>query len=484
MEWLFFVGVFLLCISAYGKYLSDEENKLKEAEKIAMEEKEKEEKIKKEKRRLEIEKTGIKKFHHFKEMVLTNSKFMEIYINRICDFDEYEVEELNNWIKSIIYDLPNDFSVSDIEKFGDRDYLINNSILTEDIIYKFHIKIPRSLVDFGITRKEYDLFSIYQLFNIAIEYIWKIANLNEFTHQFLESDLYIVYKNLLDTSVDNKYISSKINELHNSLYNDNKYSIREMQFLLSYIDSIDIDEEIYMILSKNIRMQSKDFDEENFRLICNEVINNKEINTSLELIDKNFYNSESNKQKIFTAILKLFNIDEKFDIFLNANILYSILKEIISESRKNKKKMNAQSEIQRILNKDFSKEIEFQKLELDYTNIKNGYEFEEYVSKLYEKLGYEVEEVTRKSGDQGADVIVNKDGKKYVIQAKFYNSPVSNKAVQEVVAAIGMYKADKGIVVTNNRFTDSAIELAKANNIELVNGNKIEEFKKEILAKI
>ena len=49
---------------------------------------------------------------------------------------------------------------------------------------------------------------------------------------------------------------------------------------------------------------------------------------------------------------------------------------------------------------------------------------------------------------------------------------------------MGMYKAEKGIVVTNSTFTQSAKELAKANNIELVDGKKIEEYKKQILSKI
>lgn len=84
----------------------------------------------------------------------------------------------------------------------------------------------------------------------------------------------------------------------------------------------------------------------------------------------------------------------------------------------------------------------------------------------------------------GADVIAYKDNIKYVIQVKFYNNPVGNKAVQEVVGAIGMYKANKGIVVTNSTFTPSAVELAQANNIELVDGARIEEYKKEIIDNI
>lgn len=84
----------------------------------------------------------------------------------------------------------------------------------------------------------------------------------------------------------------------------------------------------------------------------------------------------------------------------------------------------------------------------------------------------------------GADVIAYKDNVKYVIQVKFYSNPVGNKAVQEVVASIGMYKADQGIVVTNSTFTSSAVELANANNIELVDGEKIEEFKRIIIDNI
>ena len=169
-----------------------------------------------------------------------------------------------------------------------------------------------------------------------------------------------------------------------------------------------------------------------------------------------------------------------------------IKKEKQKQHRDEKKKLE-QDRI-RLIKGDFSKEIKIndaiqekkrqkKEIELGYQDVENGYEFEEYVAKLYEKLGYKTE-VTRKSGDQGADIIANKDNKKYVIQAKFYSSPVSNKAVQEVVASMGMYNADCGIVVTNNTYTSSAVELAKANNIELVDGNKIEEFKKELIAKI
>ena len=121
------------------------------------------------------------------------------------------------------------------------------------------------------------------------------------------------------------------------------------------------------------------------------------------------------------------------------------------------------------------------KLSLDINNIENGFAFEEYVANLYKNLGYTIEEVTKKSGDQGADVIAYKDNLKYVIQAKYYTGAVGNKAVQEVVASMSLYKADKGIVITNSSFTMAAMELAVANKIELVDGEKIEQYIQIIL---
>ena len=53
------------------------------------------------------------------------------------------------------------------------------------------------------------------------------------------------------------------------------------------------------------------------------------------------------------------------------------------------------------------------------------------------------------------------------MQAKRYTSKVSNKAIQEASAAIKYYNANSAIVITNNYFTQSAIDLASANRIEL-----------------
>ncbi|MFZ2497529.1 MAG: restriction endonuclease [Methanosarcina sp.] len=102
-----------------------------------------------------------------------------------------------------------------------------------------------------------------------------------------------------------------------------------------------------------------------------------------------------------------------------------------------------------------------------------GYEFEKCMQDVFERLGYSVEQ-TPLSCDQGADLILtSKKGTRTAVQVKRYSSKVSNKAVQEVVAAKGFHKCTEGIVVTNNYFTNPARQLAEANNIDLMDRNEL-----------
>lgn len=95
-----------------------------------------------------------------------------------------------------------------------------------------------------------------------------------------------------------------------------------------------------------------------------------------------------------------------------------------------------------------------------------GIEFEELLKCHFENLGYRAKE-TAKTNDYGADLIIKKDNEKILVQAKRYKNKVGIKSVQEIVGALGYYKAEKGIVITNSYFTKNAINLAKANNIKL-----------------
>ena len=107
----------------------------------------------------------------------------------------------------------------------------------------------------------------------------------------------------------------------------------------------------------------------------------------------------------------------------------------------------------------------------DFTEL-NGYEFEDYLKRMFELLGYTAVQ-TPTTGDQGADLILSKEDEKIVVQAKKYEGKVSNNAVQEIAAAKNHYDADKAMVVTNSSFTKSAMELALSNDVELWDGTKL-----------
>ena len=98
----------------------------------------------------------------------------------------------------------------------------------------------------------------------------------------------------------------------------------------------------------------------------------------------------------------------------------------------------------------------------------SGTEFEEYLYHRFRQMGYKVRH-TGKTGDYGADLILysKKPKEKIVVQAKRYNQKVGQEAVREAVAATAYYRADRAIVVTNSRFTDFAVKLARSNNVEL-----------------
>lgn len=81
-----------------------------------------------------------------------------------------------------------------------------------------------------------------------------------------------------------------------------------------------------------------------------------------------------------------------------------------------------------------------------FTDAMNGIDYEHFVGDLLRKAGWSVK-VSQASGDQGADVVAEKEGLKVVVQCKMYSSPVGNKAVQEVYAAKQFYLADQAWVV-------------------------------------
>lgn len=94
-------------------------------------------------------------------------------------------------------------------------------------------------------------------------------------------------------------------------------------------------------------------------------------------------------------------------------------------------------------------------------DLMDGHDFEYYCADLLRKRGFQEVEVTRGSGDYGIDILAERDGVTYAIQCKCYGDSVGVKAVQEAYAGRDYYDCMVGAVLTNQYFTQPAVEAAK-----------------------
>lgn len=161
-------------------------------------------------------------------------------------------------------------------------------------------------------------------------------------------------------------------------------------------------------------------------------------------------------------------VDKQLDPVLFAEIYKendSFVKETIN-------KIDQFDQIRRLSSKGFNTGY----YRIEKTFSMNPYEFENLIARLFNQMGYDASS-TKKSGDQGVDVIAKKGLNTIAIQTKCYpNTVVGNSAIQEVVAGMGYYKANSACVITNSTFTRSAVELANANNVELWDRVKLGEM--------
>lgn len=104
--------------------------------------------------------------------------------------------------------------------------------------------------------------------------------------------------------------------------------------------------------------------------------------------------------------------------------------------------------------------------EARFERVRNGAEFERFCAEELRRGGWRVA-VTGASRDQGADLIASRGEERLIVQCKLLSRPVGNHAVQEVVAARSHHLGNRAVVVSNQRFTGSAVELAATNDVEL-----------------
>ena len=108
-----------------------------------------------------------------------------------------------------------------------------------------------------------------------------------------------------------------------------------------------------------------------------------------------------------------------------------------------------------------------------------GHDFEYYCADLLKDNGFLEVEVTKGSGDFGADILAEKDGVTYAFQCKCYDKPIGVKAIQEIYAGRDYYGKMVGVVMTNQYFTQPAVELATKLNIMLWDRGYVDNMEKK-----
>lgn len=101
--------------------------------------------------------------------------------------------------------------------------------------------------------------------------------------------------------------------------------------------------------------------------------------------------------------------------------------------------------------------VEYQLSSID---LMEGHDFETWTAEVLREMGFRRVQVTQASGDQGVDVLAEKDGIRYAVQCKRYTADLGNTPIQEVHAGKDYYHCHVGVVLTNRYFTVSAKALA------------------------
>ena len=112
-------------------------------------------------------------------------------------------------------------------------------------------------------------------------------------------------------------------------------------------------------------------------------------------------------------------------------------------------------------------------------DLMEGRDFEHYCAELLRRRGFQEVEVTKGSGDYGIDILAEKDGVTYAVQCKRYAAPVGVKAVQEAYAGRDYYDRMVGAVLTNQYFTQPAVEAARRLKILLWDRGYLESMMEE-----
>jgi restriction system protein len=120
---------------------------------------------------------------------------------------------------------------------------------------------------------------------------------------------------------------------------------------------------------------------------------------------------------------------------------------------------------------------------LDLVKKMDPFRFEQLVLDLLVKMGYggsreEAAHVTRASGDEGIDGVINQDplGLDVIyLQAKRWQQNIGRKEIQSFVGALAGQQAQKGVFITTSQFVSTAVAYVRkvSHKVILIDGDKL-----------
>jgi restriction system protein len=107
--------------------------------------------------------------------------------------------------------------------------------------------------------------------------------------------------------------------------------------------------------------------------------------------------------------------------------------------------------------------------------------FEEFVAEVFEALGYAVERVGG-SGDEGADLRLERKGERAIVQCKYHSrGVVGSPELQKFLGTVHHTRSHKGFFVTTRTFSLAAERFVAEHPIELIDGPRLIELVKDAM---
>ena len=102
-----------------------------------------------------------------------------------------------------------------------------------------------------------------------------------------------------------------------------------------------------------------------------------------------------------------------------------------------------------------------------YLHLIDGYEFEKLIGEIFRLHGYKVMNI-QFSGDSGRDLILEREGKRILVECKHQKGTIGRPVIQKLHSAVVVdKKADQGRVITTGKFSKQAFEYVKKQNLPI-----------------